>query len=470
MRQLVHDIHKGKNLRENLPRYARTAADLYRDYGSLELTFSAFTLIQELTEGDEGSRLLSSGSREAELADQVCALLGKAGKGETDMVPALQAIREEITGRMDLLTAYTDRFIIYEYVLNRMELDFASEDEVRRQLGEFAEEEYIERLRTFLFANKDQNVVKDRLRLVMSQIPVRMTSSKFLDRVKETMTLYQGGDIASLNSFVYMLQTAAMVYEPARHVGEYGELEEALARLEQADYGAFTEDEYNDLAGVLEEGARRIHELTDFYYSLQKVANGIYAMCLLGEMPGRGSKLYDACRSIWVCLAKREYLEEMLVPLEGRIEPMVEQSSYLESVLFEIQTSYKKQLEETELTETFRNLGAVANLLSDSLFAELFREEEGERTADAAYVQRRAGEVVDQIAGKLKQVSRPVKRAIMAQVLDKLPPSFENSGDAMDYIRLNLFGCQNPGEKCVVLTLLRDLMREEESWQPQPSR
>ena len=200
------------------------------------------------------------------------------------------------------------------------------------------------------------------------------------------------------------------------------------------------------------------------------MANGIYAMCLLGEMPGRGSKLYDACRSIWVCLAKREYLEEMLVPLEGRIEPMVEQSSYLESVLFEIQTSYKKQLEETELTETFRNLGAVANLLSDSLFAELFREEEGEWTADAAYVQRRAGEVVDQIAGKLKRVSRPVKRAIMAQVLDKLPPSFDNSGDAMDYIRLNLFGCQNPGEKCVVLTLLRDLMREEESWQPQPSR
>ena len=34
----------------------------------------------------------------------------------------------------------------------------------------------------------------------------------------------------------------------------------------------------------------------------------------------------------------------------------------------------------------------------------------------------------------------------------------------LDYIRVNLMGCQDKAEKCVVLTMLADLIREEQEW------
>ena len=52
----------------------------------------------------------------------------------------------------------------------------------------------------------------------------------------------------------------------------------------------------------------------------------------------------------------------------------------------------------------------------------------------------------------------------MGLVLEKLPLTFQNSDEVLDYIRVNLMGCQDKAEKCVVLTMLADLIREEQEW------
>ncbi|MFR0848337.1 MAG: hypothetical protein ACLSG9_10590 [Eubacterium sp.] len=56
------------------------------------------------------------------------------------------------------------------------------------------------------------------------------------------------------------------------------------SQLETADYKNLDVDRYETLTGVLEEAARQIHRLTDLYYSMQKVVNGIYAQCLPEEI------------------------------------------------------------------------------------------------------------------------------------------------------------------------------------------
>ena len=141
----------------------------------------------------------------------------------------------------------------------------------------------------------------------------------------------------------------------------------------------------------------------------------------------------------------------------------MEKSSYLESVLYEIRSSYKADLEQTGLTELFRDFVLVSNLLSDSLFIELSVEEE-EKKADSSYVHRCTNELLDELSEKFNQVSRPVKRAIMGQILEKLPMPFQNVEEVQEYIRVNLMGCQDKAEKCVVLMMLADLMQEEQEW------
>lgn len=76
-------------------------------------------------------------------------------------------------------------------------------------------------------------------------------------------------------------------------------------------------------------------------------------------------------------------------------------------------------------------------------------------------MQKRTRELLDELMQKLGELSRPVKRAVMGQVLDKLPLMFEKAEEVLEYIQVNLMGCQNKAEKCVVMMILQDLMDED---------
>ncbi len=460
MKQLIHELMKGKNLKSNLEKYRTMAAVSYMEYAALELTFSAYTMVQEITE--EKPELAE---RERGMLQSVLEALGELGRRSTepkDLIPWVRELRQEITDRMDVFTCYTDRLLVYEYVLNRMELKYLPEEELDQKLAAFPETAYMQELTTWLFSDRDQSIIQEKLRLVMGQLPVHMTKNKFFQRISEAMTLYQDGDAGALENFIYMIRTAAAVYEPVRYTEEYPELRDLLKSLEAADYTGLPEAAYHKLTAGLEEGARQIRALTDFYYGLQKVVNSIFAMCLLQrhQQPDREGRLVKACRSIWVCLAQRQYRDEMLESLEGKIEPLLEKVSALESVLTEIRASYGDELGTAGLTAFYDDLVLVANLLSDSLFVDLEQSAKEER-ADAAYVQRRTEELLEELLKKLNKVSRPVRRALMGLVLEKLPMMFEKNHEVQEYIQVNLMGCQDKAEKCVVMMILWDLMQEE---------
>lgn len=461
MKHLIQEIHTGKNLDKNLKQYEKIAVETYRDYGSLELTFSAFTFVEEMVEEKADLAV-----KEKEMTDTVWEALDSLGKkmGESEKIICdMKELRQQITEKMDYFTSFTDRLICYEYVLNRMELKYIPEKELKKRLASFEEEEYVRELCGYLFRQEDQSVIRDKVRLVVGQIPVRMTKMKFFEKIGEALTLYKDGDKSSLDDFIYMLRTAAMVYEPADKGDNYPELQGILGDLESADYSDLSEVEYNRLAERLEQGAKQISQLTDFYYSMQKVVNGIYAMALMEDYQTEDSKLAAACRSIWVCLAKGEYRDEMLAPLEGRIEENVEKTSYLESVLYEVKASYKEEVKAAGLTQFFEDYAIVANLLSDSLFIDLDKVVQEEK-ADASYVEQCREELFRELEEKLSEVSRPVKRAIMGEVFEKLPMMFQKSSEVEEYIRVNLLGCQDKAEKCTVMTLLWDLIQEESEW------
>ena len=126
-----------------------------RDYGTLEMTFSAYSLLEDeiqVLDADEKEKMLSQVKQAIGcLADESC---DYAALGEK-----MSHLRDEITDKMDVLTAYTDRMICYEYVLNRMELKYLSKKELSEKLAAFEEEEYMKMLEGYLFGSKDQKAV-----------------------------------------------------------------------------------------------------------------------------------------------------------------------------------------------------------------------------------------------------------------------------------------------------------------------
>lgn len=461
MKKLINEIHKGKNIKKNLLLYRDRVVQTYCEYGVLDLTFGAYTFMEQIVEEQA-----EQAREEENVIAPVLLALGELAKEDCvygRVAGTMRKLRQEITDKMELFTSYADCLICYEYVLNRMELKFLPQEKLTDILHGFEEEQFLWQVKEFLTGSKDQSVMQDRVRLLVGQLPVHMTKYKLFEKIGEVLTLYQGSDCASLDEFVYMLRTSAMLYEPEKYAGEYAAVGADIKRLQEADYAALTEEEYKEMVGVLERAAEAVHGITDFYYSLQKVVNGIYAMCLLFPYLETESKLVKQGRAIWASLASRQYHTDMLVPLEGRIEPCVGACDCREPVLYEIRDSYKEELEELSLTEFMDDLMKIVNLLSDSLFVDWERATE-KKVADADYVRQCTEQLREELSQQFDQLSRPVKRAVTAQILEKMPLMFNNMQELEEYIRVNLFGCQDRAEKAVVMLLLQELMQEEKEW------
>ncbi len=461
MKKLINEIHKGKNIKKNLVLYRDRAVQTYCEYGVLDLTFGAYTFIEQIVE-EQAERA----QKEKDVIAPVLLALGELAKEDCaygQVAGAMKKLRQEITDKMDLFTSYADSLICYEYVLNRMELKFLPEEKLADIFHEFEEEQFLRQVREFLTESKDQSVMQDRVRRLVGQLPVHMTKYKLFEQIGEALTLYQGSDCASLDEFVYMLRTSAMLYKPEKYAGEYAAVQSDIKRLQEADYAGLSEEEYKEMMEVLERAAEAVYGLTDFYYSLQKVVNGIYAMSLLFPYMETESKLVKDGRAIWKCLAMRECHPEMLIPLEGRIEQCIETYDCLEPVLYEVKDSYKEELHELSLTEFIDDMTKIVSLLSDSLFVDL-ECAGGEKVADADYVRQCSEQLREELSQQFLQLSRPLKRAVTSQLLEKMPLMFSNMQELEEYIRVNLFGCQDRAEKAVVMLLLQELMQEEKRW------
>ncbi|MCR5691637.1 MAG: hypothetical protein K6G62_05405 [Eubacterium sp.] len=449
MRQVVRDLIRGKNVAEGLEAYKNLVLEAYGAYGALDLTFSAYTLVEEVEEG-KGDKSL----------DKLLFALKDLAKEEADtekILAQMVKLRQKITEKMDFFTAYTDRLICYEYVLNRMELKYLDPAEMDKRLECFDQKNFMQRLKFFLFSDKDQALIQEKIRMVMGQVPVRMTKAKFYDRLREALTLYKGAKKTALDDFLYILRTSAMIYEPAAGGEEYPEFFKDFNKLEEANYKDVSLAKFQELRACLDRASLWIYAITDYYYSMQKLVNGIYAQCLLRRHGLGQDELTKSCAAIWKSLAQGQYQEEFLRPLEGKIESWVEKTTYLESVFPEISQSYEKEIEDLDLVEDFRDLELLTKLLSDSLFIDLERVED-ETELKNKDVNKACDLLIEDLDRKFKEVKKPVRRAIMGQVLEKLPMIFQGADQVMEYIETNLMDCQDQAEKMVVVDLIEGMM------------
>lgn len=460
MRKLVKDIDRGIQLKKNLPVYGKALSDTYLDYAAIELTFSTYILFESVQE-DEGISKEEKVLYE-EVIEQLRHVL-KEEDGEDTQVSGLRKIRDRITEVMDVFTSYTDRLICYEYVLKRLKLKFSEDQELSGQVSSIDEDDFVRRLMAFVVGNEDKGIVRDRLQMLMGLLPVHMTKNKFLERVEEAVSLYKGGDASSLDGFAYMVRSAAMLHQPDESVISSGEIRDFLDKMKETEFSKLDHVEYQALSDEMEQISERIFKSTDFYYSLQKVVNGMYALCLVRKYHREASGVFSTCMEILDRVVKGVRDDSGLVKLEGKIEACVERSSFLEAVLFEVKTSYRDMLKEMGLYDEFEDYAVVANLLSDSLFIDIDKVKE-DATADAGMVKRVSSQLTDELLALLDTLQKPVKKAVMAAVLEKIPAPFTNTDEIEMYIRTNLFGCQDFSEKGVVLLELEEMMNEAAEW------
>lgn len=459
VRRLIRDIDRGKNLQKNLPVFCNLLMDTYLEYAAVELVFSSYLLVDSMPEYQGVPQ------EDRQYCEEVTSLLERLVRISREEIPGilgeLQDLRGRITERMEQVTFYTDRLICYEFVLDRMKMRFNKDEMLEKRLRDIPEEEFIKQIVVFATVHENESIIKERLQMLMGILPVHMTKSKLLEKIRHMVTLYKGSDESSLEGFAYMIRSVAMLHPLEKDTNR--EIYSFLTELESTDFRELDAAAYEELNGRFGKISREIREITDFYYSLQKVVNGCYALGLAKLHSDKDTETQKTSRRILSAVVKGELEEEELEKLEGRIEACIEQSGYLETVLFEAKSSCQEILRELDLERKMDDCVRISVLLSDSLFVDL-DEAACQKTVDEQKAAQVAAELTEELSRKLTECKKPVKKAVMAAILEKLPAEFTDVTGLKEYIRTNLFGCQDFSEKAAAILELEQMINEDEYW------
>lgn len=505
LKGINREIREGKNLEMNLPMFLSDMATVYCRYAMLQLTMQYPSYFEAVKDGDivlseEDRRMLETlntlikdnilevfgdgsdgnGAAEEEFSgiyghdgiDGIDVAGGYDSAAQEEAIRQVDGLRRKTTGRMAVLTAYTDRFALKEYILNRLEYryqeipEYKGDDDTSREI-------LIE-----IFDGDDNAIVNEKIRMMLSQLPVRMTKAKFFEYLDESFEAYAGQDVGAVESYLYMLKSAAGIYEPEGFSEEFTELKELLDELDSAEFNELTDKQFEALNAKLEEGTDFLNNEADIYFGLQELINSLYAALLLypyADNPDKeerkaGLKILKIINEGFTAVLNGNDLEEEedavendtsaeLFVLEGKVENLLVEVPSYEAVLETIAGSHQKLLASMMLDKLYNRLLMAQRLLANSTFADVVPQEKTER-ADVGYLDKVKKDLSQDLSLRLEAGGKYGNRAMIAAVLKEMPVFFSSRSEVMDYVRGSLAGCRDLAEKTASLKLLNDLFSE----------
>lgn len=452
--QARKDLLAGRDTEKNLPRYLKGLAGGYYRIANYNLAMQ-YTAFREAVE--EG-RLLPEGRAKqyVELTEELLSAISDrrlASDHPEEALQKLNGVRDEITAAMQVMTAYTDKLYLHEYVLRR--LAPAMEDTIE-DVDSYA---FLEEISPWLFDHEDHEVFLDCLIMVISVLPVRMTRRKFMEWVRDAASAYRDSDPEGLDRVFYMLYSASGLYEP-EGMEQFPEYAGALQYFSSLDYRDMTETLYREAEQKLGAVTERIFQNTEVYFSLIEIVNSLMTVLLTVPyvMPEDIKKAEDCLPVFRLLLREESYTEEEITnafaAFEGAPERLEEQLFAEETYLEELPVD-RKLISAMMQDVLYTRVSYAKRLHTTSMFVEIGEEEQKtggfEETLEA---------FCTQLLEVLEHGQRAVNRARMAQVLRMLPLPFTRRSEIEKYILAALENCHDMSEKTAAVREIREILKE----------
>ncbi|MBE5962831.1 MAG: hypothetical protein E7256_15885 [Lachnospiraceae bacterium] len=461
-KKVINEINRGHNLEANLPIAMNELASTYQAYAGTQFVMHYFNVYESIADGDaafdeESIAML----KEMNMIVKDTILSPFDAVKREKAISKIAAFRSQIIRKMKVLTYYTDVFSLYEYVLNRLELNYAD------GVQDIDSEEAASEVLNYIFADKDNVGINERIKEMLSQLPVRMTKNKFYDLLTDSLSIYEGAEKESVQDYLYMIRSSAGLYKPEGLETEFEELQGIKKEFEQTDYRDLEEDKFHALNARLREAIGIITKGTDSYYAIQEVINSLYAVIL--NMPYASEKslkemyaLEDIIQAIVANIEEDNFenipdeLVDLFMKTEGKLEQFSDNIVSGEAVLDAVKESFMKDVEALMLQPLFECLTLSSTLLSSSLFVEQRKKMEG--NADKAYLLEVGNSLIAEFQEALESQSKYLNRAMIAATLKELPVFFMNSEEVTNYVRNAIAGCRDVAEKVASVNLMKDFM------------
>ena len=451
-RQLAGDIKAGRNLEQALPELMNRMASAYGMLSYYNMNMELSVLIESKAEG-----IIKPGRTVKELEEKLYEIMKKtllaafSPEVYEEAIHELAELREKVISRMDILTAYTDLFILYEHGINRLEAVFEESEEPERMDNDAVAKEILQ----WIFAEEEPALVNEHIKEMLSCLPVRMTKGKFLELVENAFSIYADSDRQSVDMFDYMLRSAAGLYTPKGMAKSYSKLDKVKKLFESKSLTELTKEEYEERKAALAEGSDYIRNVTECLSDIQAVANALLTVLLTKQYFTLSAERASSIpQEMTRQLLSDEAVdtETLFAGVETQMEAVSEEIMGLEASLIYVKENMEKQIEELMLSVVYQRLLTVQRLNSNSAYATLtetvVEEQEG-------YLKLVKDAFLSDVKEALDNGSRIRNRAVMAAVLRELPVFFNNHTEVMNYVRNALDGCRDEKEKKISVELLR---------------
>lgn len=474
IRKCVKNLEKKENVSELLPAYVKEYMCLHAHYARVKLMMEYYMFYETVSEGI--NPYLDSARDTAEAFHKILArFLEKPDLAEVEkMGEELLKLREEVVDKMQVLTAYVDCFVVYEYILNRVQYRFEDMEMLP------ADSVFAQDLVNFIFSSGDNATISDNIRFAVGQLPMRMTRSHYFDLLRDSISVYQGSDVKSLEGFLYMFRTNAMLYQDDNQKKYFTEFAPVLKELEELNYENISKETYTIYAEKIRTNASKLNDVADLYMQLGQLINELYIMCVT-ERYGRGEQFLPETErvirginamflrqdsDVWQQAGNRKteteeeklyWLGEQFEAVEGKQEQLFENLNTAGAALEGIWESYGELIRTQGLSEDFAYLKRLFLLTSNSVFADL--EEMGtEEKVTQEMAEQVAAELIEECKAFFQGKSRMLRRAVMANTLEKMPVFFTTAQEVADYVTGALSGCDDEAEKYAAKQLLMEMM------------
>ena len=465
LNSISKDIGKKKNLDKNLSAYVSNMMTLYSRFSHIKLSMKCYTFCDVLSEKEDAlskevaeELLLVTGIIEENLVNNSDeATLQSA-------VKRLEEVRSSVTNTMEVVTAYVDRFAIFEHILNRLEFKFADE--------ELDEEYYDNRLvadiMNYILSDRDSVVMNGKIAEVVGQLPMRLTRQKFFELVKDAVGLYNGQDKSSLKDFVYMLETISGIYEPEGFKDKFADLNEIYDKLTMANYKEMSREEFAKAQDSLQYAVSFLTRASDLYVQLMEIINDTLIILLSKPYAFGDSEEQGNCLAVIKSVMNQEGgnlddldedITDKFISFEGKQERIYSQISSNDYLIDEMERSFAEELDKFELTKAADGLKKIAKLASGSYFVSLDNADI-EGTVSESDAEEAFAKYHDTMAKVFAENKKDYNRAVMSAVLASLPVFFNNLDEIQNYVRTSLEQCSEEAEKKACVALIRLLVDE----------
>lgn len=459
---MIKQLENHQNIEENLPKYAEYMSKHYYEHSLIQLAMNLYTFQERSQEYVSADPYVEKALYAIQKFTGMY-VLDKKYENRTADRKEIHEIRNQITAKMRILTSYTDALQIYEYILNRLEYSYEIVDE------DVDTEAYAKKVFQYLFQDNDKMVVNSRIQMVVAQLPVRITKSRFYEILQESLKIYTGAECSSVDDFANTIRACSGLERPEGFDTEYPVLHETLKALEELDYMNLPKEDWQYYTDKLQEMAGYIENIVTDYLMLEDIVNEVYAVmtaCIYvkdeTQEMGYATKILEC---VLEAMANETPIDKMaedcFFALEGTPETLSEKLMKGEGLLFDLWSQYQKELESQNLMEEYADLNLVSKLLCNSVFIDLKPDELTPEIADSIYIEQVKKDLVEEFARSFASQNKLINRARMAMVMGNVPVFFNSQQEISDYLNYALEHCNNNSELKAVIAIIDEMMEEE---------